>query len=191
MPPELTKAEDTAFGHQGKQLRFSLRILLVVTALIACCIAAIREHAMTRPLHWEPYSKERVEELLAAKKTVLVSVCGYWNYNSVVHEYVALNNPEMYRFVRQYNTVALRADYTNGDPNVKQLMDELGLLTIPAFVVYSPDRNLSPKILRDIVSEEQLRQVIAHSQVRDAAIARSQIDGRTAGFRGRRKVSGL
>ncbi len=145
--------------------RLTIRILSIAIAIAAAGSLAIREHLTTRQLIWEPYSSDRLHELLAQRKTVLVSVCGLGDLSGIVHECVAIGNPAMYRFVRESNAVPLRADFTDDDPEVRQLMDSLVLDSI-AFAVYSPNDPDVPVVLRDIVAEGQLRQVIAHARDR-------------------------
>lgn len=144
----------------------SFFLLITIIAIGAAIGTAIWKYQSQRqPLSWAPYSKETVTRLLERDKTVLVSLCAYWGGTGTVHERHALSTPDMYQFVRDYDVVPLRADFTQLDPKVGELMQSLGLRSVPAFIVYSPIPEEPPVILRDLVEPEQLRQVIAHAHI--------------------------
>lgn len=145
-------------------MRFGTRSLLVVVTLSAVAVAWLHEWRQTRPLNWDRYTPERVLSETEAGRVVLVSLYATWCITSTSNEAFVLNDPEMFRFVRNEGVVPLRADVTNGDVDGTQLMKKLGLISVPAFIIYSPHRPDDPVVLPDLTSREILRQSIAHSR---------------------------
>ena len=72
----------------------------------------------------------------------------------------AINSIEAFRAIRNSGVTTLRADATNVDLAVMQLMKDTGLISIPAFLLYNPAFRREPIILKDFVSEEQLLDAI-------------------------------
>jgi thiol:disulfide interchange protein len=90
----------------------------------------------------------------------LITLSADWDPLCMIHETTAINSVDSYRFIRDHRLVTLRADLTNNDPSVVQLLRDNGLVSMPAFLLYHPAFPHDPLILRDAVSKEQLQNAI-------------------------------
>ena len=113
-----------------------------------------------QPPQWKPYSVATLRTALKQKQPVLVSIYANWDISSVSHELTAINSIDAYRFIRAHGLVTLRADLTNYDPVVVQLLRDHGLVSVPAFLLFHPAFPNDPIILKDLVSQEQLFRAI-------------------------------
>jgi thiol:disulfide interchange protein len=77
-----------------------------------------------------------------------------------MHEQMAINNADTFRTIRANGVTILRADATNLDPAVMQLMKDKGLNSLLAFLIYSPAVPNEPIILKDLVSQRELLETI-------------------------------
>jgi thiol:disulfide interchange protein len=146
-----------------------LSSLLFLTLVFALAAAYLKNKSDHRPIDWESYSKGRVEELINDQKTVLISLTANWDFSSCLLEFTVLRTPEIGKFLRDYNAVALRADFTNYDGEVKKLMDEMEISFLPAIIVLSPIPAEPPIILEHSnTNSERLRQVVAHAHYAQA-----------------------
>jgi thiol:disulfide interchange protein len=97
---------------------------------------------------------------------VLITLSADWDSNHQIHERIAINSVEAFRAIRNSGLTTLRADATNEDPAVMQLMKDNGLNSVPAFLLYSPTCRDEPIILKDWVTEEQLLGAIRYNSGR-------------------------
>ena len=97
---------------------------------------------------------------------VLITLSADWDSMTRIHERTAINSIEAFREIRNSGLITLRADATNVDPAVMQLMKDNNLISIPAFLLYSPACRDDPIVLKDIVSEEKLLDAIRYNAER-------------------------
>lgn len=107
-------------------------------------------------LAWEPYSEARLNELRAEGKTVLVDFSAKWCVNCIVNYNVAINTAETRETMDELNAVALYADWTDRNPEIKAKLQELNSRSIPLLAIYPGDEPNQPIILRDLVSQSDV-----------------------------------
>ena len=73
------------------------------------------------------------------------------------NEAVALNRAEVAKWVRQHAVVALKADKTHNDPEIDQLLVELGNAgrVIPFYAIY-PGRGGDPMTFGGLITQQQV-----------------------------------
>src|SRR4029077_7932710 len=74
---------------------------------------------------WEHYSRERLNQAVAAGKPVFVDFTAAWCITCLVNERVALETPAVRRAFEQAGVVKLKGDWTNRDPEITSLLKEL------------------------------------------------------------------
>ncbi len=142
------------------RVQFGIRSLLVFFVVVALGTWLIVNFLRNRPPHWEPYSSATLQLALQRNQSVLITLSADWDPMCVIHETTAINSVDSYRFIRDHGLVTLRADLTNNDPEVVQLLRDNGLVSMPAFLLYHPAFPHDPLILRVAVSKELLQNAI-------------------------------
>lgn len=142
------------------RVQFGIRSLLVVFVAVALGTWLIVNFLRNRPPQWDPYSSATLQLALQRNQSVLITLSADWSTSCFIHERTAISSTDSYRFIREHGLVTLRADLTNYDPAVVQLLRDNGLVSIPAFLLYHPAFPHEPLILRDVVSKEQLQAAI-------------------------------
>ncbi|GAA5505635.1 protein-disulfide reductase DsbD family protein [Novipirellula caenicola] len=129
-----------------------------------------------KTIAWEEYSEERLQELQAEGRTVMIDFTAKWCVNCIVNYNVALNTEETRKVIEELDAVPMLADWTDHNPEIKSKLAELQSRSIPVLAIYPGSNPNQPIVLRDLVSQsaviDALRQ--AGASVDDPAIARSK-----------------
>lgn len=116
--------------------------------------------------NWKPYTPASLQTALDRNQPVLITLSADWDFNARIHERTAINSVDAFQAIRNSGLTTLSADATNADPAVMKLMKDNGLISVPAFLLYSPACRDEPIILKDLVTEEQLLDAIRYNSER-------------------------
>ncbi len=112
-------------------------------------------------LPWQPFSGERLTELLREGKPVLVDFTADWCLICKTNEKVALNTQNTSQFVKKHGITPLYADYTREDAEIKQWLEKFNSISVPLTVIFPADDPQHPIIVDGLFSEAEL---ISHLQ---------------------------
>ena len=104
---------------------------------------------------WERYSRDRLNQAVAAGKPVFVDFTAAWCITCLVNERVALETPDVRRAFAQAGVVKLKGDWTNRDPEITSLLKELSRAGVPLYLWWAPGAE-RPKILPQVLTESLL-----------------------------------
>jgi thiol:disulfide interchange protein/DsbC/DsbD-like thiol-disulfide interchange protein len=106
-------------------------------------------------LGWEPFSPERLDALRASGKPVFVNFTAAWCVTCLVNERVALRSPTVADVFAKKGVAALKADWTNRDPAISQMLGTLGRSGVPLYVLYPAGAGTGapPTLLPQILTE--------------------------------------
>ena len=90
------------------------------------------------PIDWIHYTPERFEAALAQKKVVVMDFTAEWCLNCKALEESVLHDRKVIDALAQENIVAMKVDITGKNPDGKAKLKQVGSLTVPLLVVYSP-----------------------------------------------------
>jgi len=111
--------------------------------------------ALSGGVAWEPFSPERLAALRAAGTPVFVNFTAAWCVTCLVNERVALRSPAVADAFTRKGVVALKADWTNRDLAIGQVLGSLGRSGVPLYVLYSSGAGTvaAPTLLPQILTE--------------------------------------
>jgi thiol:disulfide interchange protein len=107
-------------------------------------------------LPWKPFSREELTRLSAQGKTVMVDFTADWCLTCKVNLKLAVNTHDVLQEVRKNDVVPLLADWTDGSPEIKDVLTSLGSRSIPVLAIYPASRPHQPIVLRDVISKSQI-----------------------------------
>jgi len=87
----------------------------------------------------EAWSPERLAELRAEGRPVLVNFTAAWCISCLANERVALMGESFEALLRSTGTAYLKADWTDQDPRITAALAEFGRSGVPLYVVYPAD----------------------------------------------------
>lgn len=97
----------------------------------------------------EPFSKQRLIELRAEGRPVLVDMTASWCITCMVNERVALNVLSVQSLFKKQNIVTLRGDWTNRNEAISAYLTEQGRDGVPFYKYYPPHQKgiILPQVL--------------------------------------------
>lgn len=105
----------------------------------------------------EAFNPKRLAELRTEGKPVFVNVTAAWCITCLVNERVALKSAAVTEAFRQKGVVVLKADWTNRDPVITELLGTFGRNGVPLYLLYPPTGAGrpagEPAVLPQILSE--------------------------------------
>jgi thiol:disulfide interchange protein DsbD len=110
---------------------------------------------------WEPYSAQRVAELVAARRPVFIDFTAAWCVTCQVNKRLVLTDPDVRRAFARVDAALLRADWTRRDPAITRALSALGRSGVPVYVLYRKDG--APLLLPEVLQRQALIDAIAGS----------------------------
>ncbi|MFM9963447.1 MAG: protein-disulfide reductase DsbD family protein [Planctomycetaceae bacterium] len=107
-------------------------------------------------LPWQPFSGKLVKSELRQRRTVLLDFTANWCAACKVNELIAFNRKETLERIQKHNIVAVKADYTEFSPKIKEWLDEFESASIPLAIIFPGNDPLHPIVLRDSITQGQL-----------------------------------
>jgi thiol:disulfide interchange protein DsbD len=103
-------------------------------------------------LTWEAYTPDRVEELLAQGRPLLIDFTAAWCLSCQVNERVAFGSEEVQQRIADLNVATIKADWTSRDPAITLALASFGRNSVPLYVLYSGRADEEPIILPEILT---------------------------------------
>jgi thiol:disulfide interchange protein DsbD len=130
-----------------------------VAALVAAALAvgplsdaSTATPARTGSAGDEAFSPRRLVELRGQGKPVFVNVTAAWCITCLVNERVALRTAAVTEAFAKKGVVVLKADWTNRDPSITEMLGSFGRSGVPLYLLY-PAAAGEPAVLPQILSE--------------------------------------
>lgn len=127
---------------------------------------------VTSVIPWEPFSRERLTDLRQKGATVLVDFSADWCMTCKYNLATAIETSKVKNEIERNRVVPLLADWTDGSPEIKLMLESLQSKSIPVLAVFPAsrpgDQPPEPIVLRDLITETQVL-----SAIRDAGPSRA------------------
>ena len=98
------------------------------------------------------YSAVRVSEIRAEGRSVFVNLTADWCITCITNEKLALSRTSVLQAFSEQNIAYLRGDWTNGDPQITELLSEFNRSGVPLYLLYPKDLSSEPIILPQILT---------------------------------------
>lgn len=99
----------------------------------------------------EPWSEQRLAELRAAGKPVLVNMTAAWCITCLANEKVALSTDTVRDALAAHDVVYLQGDWTRQDEAITRYLQQHGRNGVPLYVLYPPDGG-TPQVLPQLLT---------------------------------------
>jgi thiol:disulfide interchange protein DsbD len=90
------------------------------------------------PVDWVYYTPQRFSEASDGKRVVVMVFTAEWCLNCKALEQAVFKNPKIVTLFATEDIVPMKVDITGNNPAGKAKLKEVGTLTIPLLVIYSP-----------------------------------------------------
>ena len=90
------------------------------------------------PIDWVYYTEKRFQEAAAARKVIVMVFSAEWCLNCKALEKGVLDDSRIIELLARRELVPMKVDITGNNPAGKAKLREVGNLTIPLLVIFSP-----------------------------------------------------
>jgi thiol:disulfide interchange protein len=129
-------------------------------------------------LDWVPYSEQRLAQLQAEGRTVMVDFTANWCINCQVNYHRALNTDETAEVIEELDAVPMLADWTDRNDAIGRKLTELRSNSIPVLAIYPAGNPEQPIVLRDLVNQSQVTAALREAGPSGTAAERAQVASR-------------
>jgi len=109
---------------------------------------------------WVPFSTKELATLKASGKSVFVDFTADWCITCKFNERTAIATPAVGRMLREKNVVAMKADWTNANPEITAALKNFGRVGVPFYVIFPGGRADEPIVLPEILTEAILLEAL-------------------------------
>lgn len=110
----------------------------------------------THELPWKAFAGVTVDEQLKQGRTVLIDFTADWCLSCKTNEKLALNTPETLQIVKQHKVATLKADWTDGQPEITRWLKAFDSVSVPLTVIFPGGDPTRPIVIRDLYSKTTL-----------------------------------
>lgn len=107
-------------------------------------------------IDWKPWSEKAVDRALQQGRPVFVDFTADWCLTCKVNEKNAINVKTTAEAAASGNVAMLKADWTDGGASIREELQRHGKGGVPMYLVYSPDRPDSPRVLPEVLTTDLL-----------------------------------
>ncbi|MDA7977623.1 MAG: thioredoxin family protein [Pirellulales bacterium] len=137
-------------GRKARSWVFGVGVAAIATVLLFGNLFAATE------LDWEPYSSTTLAKYQKEGRTVLIDFTADWCLNCKTVERTALNQPDTKALVEKNGVIALKADWTNHDDEITQILHQYKSKSIPVLMIFPAGNTDNPTVLRDFYTKATL-----------------------------------
>lgn len=128
------------------------------------CASGCGPSEVVGPQAWTPFDPGLLRDLRAAGRPVFLDFTAAWCLSCKVNERVALSSDEVWNAFANKGIVAMKADWTDGDPAITRALAEFGRSSVPFYVLYHGDADTDPIVLPEILKPSIVLDAIAEAQ---------------------------
>jgi len=125
----------------------------------------------SRSIPWQPYAPGRAEQLAAKGHIVYVDYTARWCVTCQSNKRLVLETRAVRAAMKRLGVIPLKADFSNGSPDIERDLDRFGRKGVPLNLVYAPGLD-EPIVLPEVfVTNEPVLRALqrAEAAAKDAA----------------------
>lgn len=123
------------YGRPAAGLRNKIyKLFALIAILLAVFLPYQALKNWEKAKRWQTYSPQLLTELRTQGKPVFIDVTADWCITCKVNEHTSLTSPDVEAVFDELQVTTLKADWTNPNDEIKQLLQEYGRIGIPLYI---------------------------------------------------------
>ena len=138
--------------------RWTVRTFAALVSGVGCWLAIglADEKPGVHELPWQAFDGIKLKSELRKGRTVFVDFTADWCLACKSNKKLAYNTADTLDRVKKHNIVTMKADWTDGSPEIEEWLNAFDSVSIPLAIIFPGDDPLHPIVLRDIVVKNEL-----------------------------------
>lgn len=104
-------------------------------------------------INWEEFSQDRLDKEIQAGNVVFIQFTAKWCLLCQTNR-IIFRSHEVVEAFEQNRIIPLKADWTNGDPHITNMLRSLGRNGVPVYAIFRPGKE--PIILPEVVTPDMI-----------------------------------
>jgi thiol:disulfide interchange protein len=134
-----------------------------IAAVVILAIAGYSFFTAPSQLAWQKFSQESLNAALDSGRPVFVDFTADWCITCKANERFAIDTATVRNAFTQRNVITLRADWTNGDPAITEILKQHGRAGVPMYLVYPGGKNREPALLPELITAQTVLDALKQS----------------------------
>ncbi len=105
---------------------------------------------------WQNFSLASVEKTVLSGKPVFIDFTADWCFTCKVTEQTVFESEEVQEKIKSLGVVPVKADWTNRNDEITQLLKKFGRSGVPLYVVFPAGKLDEPMVLPEVITKEQI-----------------------------------
>jgi thiol:disulfide interchange protein len=127
-----------------------------IAAVVLLAVAGYSFFTAPSKLAWQKFSQESLDAALDSGHPVFVDFTADWCITCKANERFAIDTATVRNAFAQRKVITLRADWTNGDPVITEILKRHGRAGVPMYLVYPGGKNREPAVLPELISAQNV-----------------------------------
>jgi thiol:disulfide interchange protein DsbD len=111
-------------------------------------------------IRWEPFSIPALESHLSQKKSIFIDFTAEWCLTCKVNERAVMADQDVVKEMNSSGIVAVRADWTNRNPDITRLLAQFGRSGVPLYVIFPAGKPDQPIVLPEVITKSMVLEAI-------------------------------
>jgi len=112
-------------------------------------------------IQWRGWTQEEVDRLRAEGRPVFIDFTADWCLSCKANEAVAFSSQRVADRFRELGVVAMKADWTRGDPLITRALGRYGRDGVPLYVLYDGRVDSEPQLLPQLLTPDTVLEALA------------------------------
>jgi thiol:disulfide interchange protein/DsbC/DsbD-like thiol-disulfide interchange protein len=113
---------------------------------------SLRTGQLPDSIRWVDFSSEELEEHLEKGKSVFIDFTADWCLSCKVNEATFIDTPQVRDILSRGKVVPMKADWTNQDDSITEMLAKFGRAGVPFYVVFPASDPQNPIVLPDAIT---------------------------------------
>jgi thiol:disulfide interchange protein DsbD len=145
-----------SFWNPVASVRAKLLSAAAIAGLVILASASYSFFTAPSKLGWQKFSQESLDAALDSGRPVFVDFTADWCITCKANERFAIDTAMVRNAFAQRQVITLRADWTNGDPAITEILKRHGRAGVPMYLVYPGGKNREPALLPELISAQSV-----------------------------------